>query len=394
MLERIVRVLSEGEFIECVRRRLVSLPDGNEAVSYAGILFPIRQPGAYIEVSGDRHLIEEVSPLKSGAPVNHTIRLYMDDSGNSARLMVDGDVVVRDYVASVLAEASVFVKAEPIMDIPASDGRCYDWCFELGKDDLSTELKYHVGMLCDVLYPSSGQAESRLMPRGQVSTLGLTSANVEPTEGGLQQLKSTSQAASPEDLKQTEACRLVVTRLRDLVSVNPSHSIREGDPLSTINIAKWRKRVVDGPRIANELFDDLVKAGKERGQLNQQLEGVTRERDHLQIRVAKKVSVSKVLGEIFPEVEFLRDSTTIIDEQFSSVRMLGSSLKAILRDDPSTRENPVKGRRSGWFEVHVATGTRSNGRVYFHRVTTSKVQVLVSLKVDQKHDMEWIRSLP
>jgi hypothetical protein len=393
MPECIVRVLSEGEVIDCVRRRMISLPDGRNAVSYAGILFPVQRPGSSIDLSGDRHLLEQVSPLESGAPVNHTIRLYMDDSGSSSRLMVDGDVVVRDYVASVLDEASVFAKAAPAANTPAADGRCYDWCFELEKDDIAAELKHHVDVLCLALRPA-GRTEAGLMQRGQADTAGLTSANVEVSSDGLRQSRSSSRAAVPEDIQPSATCRLVIERLHALLSVNVSRGAGGESPLSAINIAKWRERVVDGPRFAVELFEDLVKAGEVNSRLNQQLDGVTRERDRLQIRVVKKVSVSKVLGEIFPEIEFLGDSATVIDEDFSSVRMLGSTLKAILRDDPSTRENPVRGRRHDWFEVHVATGTRSNGRIYFHRVTPLKVQVLVSLKVDQKHDTEWIRSLP
>jgi hypothetical protein len=392
--ERIVRVLSEGEFVECVRRRLVSLPDRRDAVLYAGILFPIRQPGSYIEVSGDRLHFEEVSPLESGAPVNHTIRLYMDDSGSCARLMVDGDMVVRDYVASVLDEASVLAKAEPITKATASDGRCYDWCFEFEKDVLAAEVKRHVDMLGDTPHHHTVHAEELLLPRGRAGTESLSSANVEVSRDGLRQLRSPSTTASPESTQPSATCALVIARLRDLLSVNVSNDAGEESPLSALTIAKWRQRVADGPRFAVELFEDLVKAREGNGRLNQQLEGMTRERDRLQIRVAKKVSVSKVLGELFPEIEFLGDSATVIDEDFTSVRMLGSTLKAILRDEPSTRENPVRGRRHDWFEVHVATGTRSNGRVYFHRVTPLKVQVLVSLKVDQKHDTEWIRSLP
>lgn len=393
MPESIVRVLCEGEFIECVRRRLVSLPDGRDVVLYAGILFPIRQPGSYIEVSGDRHIVEEVASLESCAPVNHTIRLYMDDSGSSSRLMVDGDVVVRDYVASVLDEASIFAKASPAANTPAADGRCYDWCFELEKDDIAAELKHHVDVLCLALRPA-GRTDAGVMQRDQAGTAGLTSANVEVSSDGLRQLRSSSRAAVPEDIQPSATCQLVIERLHALLSVNVSKGAGGESPLSAINIAKWRERVADGPRLAVELFEDLVKAGEENSRVNQQLDGMTRERDRLQIRVVKKVTVSKVLGEIFPEIEFLGDSATVIDEDFTSVRMLGSTLKAILGDDPSTRENPVRGRRHDWFEVHVATGTRSNGRVYFHRVTPLKVQVLVSLKVDQKHDTEWIRSLP
>ena len=393
MPESIVRVLCEGEIIECVRRRLVSLPDGRDAVLYAGILFPIRQPGSYIEVSGDRHFLEEVSPLESGAPVNHTIRLYMDDSGSSSRLMVDGDVAVRDYVASVLDEASVFAKAAPAANTPAADGRFYDWCFELEKDAIAAELKHHLDVLCAALHPA-GRTDAGLMQHGQAGTAGLTSANVEVSSDGLRQVRSSSRAAVPEDIPPSATCQLVIERLHALLSVNVSKSAGGESPLSAINIAKWRERVADGPRFAVELFEDFVKAGEVNSRLNQQLDGMTRERDRLKIRVVKKVSVSKVLGEIFPEIEFLGDSATVIDEDFTSVRMLGSTLKAILRDDPSTRENPVRGRRHDWFEVHVATGTRSNGRVYFHRVTPLKVRVLVSLKVDQKHDTEWIRSLP
>ncbi|MCE9632138.1 MAG: hypothetical protein K8S94_15660 [Planctomycetia bacterium] len=393
MPECIVRVLSEGEVIDCVRRRMISLPDGRDAVSYAGILFPVKRPGSSIDLSGDRHLLEGVSPLESGAPVNHTIRLYMDDSGSSSRLMVDGDVVVRDYVASVLDEASVFAKASPAANTPAADGRCYDWCFELEKDDIAAELKHHVDALCAAL-PLAGRTDTGLMQRGNAGTAGLTSANVEVSSDGLRLVRRSSRAAVPEDIQPSATCRLVIERLHALLSVNVSKGAGGESPLSAINIAKWRERVADGPRFAVELFEDLVKAEEVNSRLNQQLDGMTRERDRLQTRVVKKVSVSKVLGEIFPEIEFLGDSATVIDEDFTSVRMLGSTLKVILGDDPSTRENPVRGRRHDWFEVHVATGTRSNGRVYFHRVTPLKVQVLVSLKVDQKHDTEWIRSLP
>lgn len=392
MPECIVRVLSEGEVIDCVRRRMISLPDGRDAVSYAGILFPVKRPGSSIDLSGDRHLLEEVSQLESGAPVNHTIRLYMDDSGSSSRLMVDGDVVVRDYVASVLDEASVFAKASPAADTPAADGRYYDWCFELEKDDIAAELKNHVDVLCAAL-PLAGRTDTGLMQRGNAGTAGLTSANVEVSSDGLRLVRRSSRAAVPEDIQPSATCRLVIERLHALLSVNVSKGAGGESPLSAINIAKWRERVADGSQVAVELLEDLITAGDENSRLNQQLADVTRESELLRVRISRKLSVSLLLAEIFPEIELVGDSAVVLDEHFSSVASLGKVLRAIVGNDAAVRTNPVRGSRSSWFEVRVSTGERSDGRIYFHRQSPDKFQMLVSFKPDQKHDMSWIRSL-
>lgn len=372
MPESIVRVLSEGEFIECVRRRLASLPDGRDAVLYAGILFPIRQPGSYIEVSGDRHIVEDVSPLESGAPVNHTIRLYMDDSGSSARLMVDGDAVVRDYVAAVLDEASVVAKAEPTTSTPASDGRRYDWCFEFEKGHLAAELKQHFGLCVEA-------------PPHKHGTAGLTSANIEFGEDGLPHLREVS--------AESDVCRLITTRLRTLLSVNIARRGHAQHSLSTIDVAKWRQKAVNGPRLAEELFEELSKADQIIKRIHQDKAALIEERDLLQMRVAKKISFSSVLNEVFPEIDFIRNSKSVIDTTFTSVKSLGAMLRDIVNVKPEVSRNVIRGARTEWYELHVSTGQRGDGRIYFHRVSPSRIQVLVSLKEHQKADTAWIRGL-
>jgi hypothetical protein len=372
MPEIIARVLMEGDFVECVRRKRLPLPDGREAMLYAGFLFPIRQPGPHIDVSGENYPFEDVTLLESGAPSNHTIRLYMDCSGNNARLMVDGDAVVRDFVAATLDEAAVLAEAIDTLNAPADDGRRYDWCFEFEKDPLAEELKQ-----------SLGEPNATLL-RGDDGD-GLTSANVEVSAGGLKQVRELS--------VESDACRLITARFRNLLSVDTTRRGSGGGSRSAVDMAGWRQQVKNGPQIAKDLLELLTATEHTVRQMDREKADLIRERDRLQIRVSRKVSVSAVLAEVFPEIDFVRDSALAIDNDFSSVRMLAFTLKAILSNDPSTRTNPVRGAKTEWFEVHVATGTRSNGRIYFHRVSPSQVKVLVSFKVDQKHDTTWIRSL-
>jgi hypothetical protein len=232
------------------------------------------------------------------------------------------------------------------------------------------------------------------MQRGNAGNAGLTSANVEVSSDGIRQLRSSSRAAVPEDIQPSATCRLVIERLHALLSVNVSKGAGGESPLSAINIAKWRERVADGPLFAVELFEDLVKAGEENSQRVQQLEDITRERDHLRVRLANKLSVCKLLAEIFPEIEFVRDSADAIAQHYKSVKGLSRMLRRILDNDATIRNNPVKERRPDWFEVHVSTGSSDDGRLYFHRVSPSKVEVFASIKANQKNDLKWIRSLP
>jgi hypothetical protein len=372
MPEIIVRVLTEGEFVECVRRARLTLPDGREALRYIGFLFPIRQPGPHIEVTGERYPLEEVTLLESGAPPQHTIRLYMDCSGVKAHLMVDGDAVVRDFVAATLDEAAVLAKTVDSVDGPADDGRRYDWCFEFEKDSLAEELKHALG-----------EPNATLL-RGDDRD-GLTSANVEIEEAGLKQIRGLS--------VESDACRLITARFRNLLSVNTNRRMGGGGSRSAVDIAGLRQQVKNGPQIAKELLDLLTACEQTVRQIDREKADLIRERDRLQLRVTRKVTVSSVLAEVFPEIDFIEDSAETIDDHFSSVKKLAFMLKAILSNDPKTRTNPVRGAKTDWFEVHVATGMRDNGRIYFHRVSQSNVKVLVSFKVDQKHDTTWIRSL-
>lgn len=372
MPELIVRVLMEGEFVECVRRDLLPLSDGRHAVLYAGFLFPVQQPGPHIDVSGDNYPFEDATLLESGAPVNHTIRLYVDCSGSTARLMVDGDAVVRDFVAATLDEAAVLAKSVDTSKVPADDGRRYDWCFEFEKDPLAEELKHCLGEPV-AAPPRSGNRD------------GLTSANVEVRADGLKQVRGLS--------VESEACRLITTRFRNLLSVNATRRGGGAGSRSAVDMAGWRQQVKNGPQIAKDLLDLLTASEQTVRQMDREKADLIRERDRLQIRVSRKVTVSSVLAEVFPEIDFINDSAETIDDHFSSVKKLAFVLKAILSNDPTTRTNPVRGAKTEWFEVHVATGTRSNGRIYFHRVSQSNVKVLVSFKVDQKQDTVWIRSL-
>jgi hypothetical protein len=393
MPEIIVRVLTEGEFVECVRRKRLSLPDGREAVLYGRSLFPIRQPGPHIDVSGDNDVIEDVTRLESGAPINHTIRLYLDCSGGTARLMIDGDAVVKDFVAATLDEASVFAQEVNVLNVPADDGHLYDWCLEFEKSAFATELKRQLDTLSAARHDRFCRSKAPSTAATQAANAGLTSANVEVTQSGLRRPESPEHVPATEELNQLAECNVVIERFRQLLSVDAPHAVREGSPLSAAKIATWRERVADGPKIANELLEELIAAEGQARELTQELDDVVSERDRLQLRVRKKLSMSKVLSETFPEIQFVEDSTEVIDENFSSAKSLGSVLRAIVNDDPATRTTAIKGATQTWYEVHVATGKRSNGRVYFHRSSNSKIQVLVSFKGDQKQDTALIRSL-
>lgn len=352
MPEIIVRVLTGGEFVECVRRRRWALPDGRAAVVYAGRLLPIRSPGCHIEVSDDFFPLEEPTALESGASINHTIRIYLDCSRNTARLMVEGDAVVRDFVAATLDEAAVLAKTVDTTCDTADDGRCHDWCFEFEKDHLATELKHYFG-------------SHIAAPSYRSSVAGLTSANVEVRQDGLNQVRGVS--------AESDACRLITTRLRDLLSVNAAQRGRDHKSRSAIDMAKWQQQVVNGPKMAEELFEELGKADHIIQRVNREKAALTEERDLLQIRVAKKVSFASILAEVFPEIDFVRDSSATIDQTFTSVKSLGSALRAIMNDAPEMSRNPIRGARTDWYEVHVATGRRSDGRIYFHRVSQSQV---------------------
>jgi hypothetical protein len=394
MPEIIVRVLTDGEFVECVRRRREPLTHGRGAISYAGWLYPLRTPGPHIEVSGERLPLEELASLESGAPVTHTMRLYVDCSGGRARLMVDGDSVVRDFVATTLDDANVSADVDYDRGKPADNGRRYDWSFEFDKDDLAAELKHSLDLLAIASGVSPDPADPSPFSTLESSSGGLTSANVLVAQAGPKQIHDRLKAQATGGRKPSDVCCLVTGRFRDLLSMNITRGSRKDDSAVALDIAAWRQRVANGPRITEELLEDLHKVEQKANRLTQDVAALTQERDRLQLRVVKKLSAASVLTQVFPEIEFVRDSEAVIDEDFSSFKSLGSVLKAIVNNSPETRLNPIRGRRHDWFEIHVSTGSRDNGRIYFHRVTPLKVQVLVSFKVDQKQDTVWIRSLP
>ena len=393
MPEIIVRVLTEGESVECVRRKRLSLPDSREAVLYAGSLFPILQPGPHIEVSGEKHPVEHIASFESGAPANHTIRLYMDCSGSTARLMVDGDAVVRDFVAATLDDAAVLAKTVHALNTPADDGHCYDWCFEFEKDRLAAELKHYFGD--PYIPPTQLKSLTDATQTHGVDSLGigLTSANVTISKDGLQ-LLSPSPQKTVGTIQQPDYCHhLITARFRELLSLNAARRESEAGSRSAVDMARWRQQIVNGPKIAEELFAELERASQTIQLLQQEKADAIRERDTLRIRVTKRVSVSSVLAEVFPEITFVQNSTSIIDQHFSSVKALGGKLRAILNNAPEMSRNPIRGARTDWYEVRFSTGSDGDGRVYFHRASQSNVYVLVSLKEHQKSDTAWIRGL-
>jgi hypothetical protein len=393
MPEIIVRVLTEGEFVECVRRKRLSLPDSREAVLYAGSLFPILQPGPHIEVSGEKHPVEHIASFESGAPTNHSIRLYMDCSGSTARLMVDGDAVVRDFVAATLDDAAVLAKTVEALNTPADDGHCYDWCFEFEQDRLAAELKHYFGD--PYIPPTQLKSLTDATQTHGVDSLGmgLTSANVTISKDGVQQLSPSPQEAVGTIQQPNSSHHFITACFRELLSLNAARRESEGGSRSAVDMARWRQQIVNGPKIAEELFAELERASHTIQLLQQEKADAIRERDTLRIRVTKRVSVSSVLAEVFPEITFVQNSTSIIDQHFSSVKALGGKLRAILNNAPEMSRNPIRGARTDWYEVRFSTGSDGDGRIYFHRASQSNVYVLVSLKEHQKSDTAWIRGL-
>jgi len=223
--------------------------------------------------------------------------------------------------------------------------------------------------------------------------MGLTSANVTVSKDGVQQISRSPQDAVVPIQQPDASHHFITARFRDLLSLNAARRESEAGYRSAVDMASWRQRIVNGPKIAEELFDELERAIQTIQLLHHEKVDAIREIDTLRIRLTKKVSVSSVLSEVFPEITFVQHSASIIDQHFSSVKALGSKLRAILNNAPEMSRNSIRSARTDWYEVRVSTGSDGDGRVYFHRASQSNVYVLVSLKEHQKSDTAWIREL-
>lgn len=100
-----------------------------------------------------------------------------------------------------------------------------------------------------------------------------------------------------------------------------------------------------------------------------------------------------VLEVLLPRIKLLRDSRDIVLFGYSSRQGV---YHALLQLDRSTRELPsawksVQGT-SPWIERHLSDGQSNTGRVYARLDRTDRRwEVLISYKVDQPQDIDWLR---
>lgn len=138
--------------------------------------------------------------------------------------------------------------------------------------------------------------------------------------------------------------------------------------------------------------------------LQQQYESVCAERDSLRQQVSEVSELPDSLGErrtssaeqlicdmfkgIMPDVEFLKGSIELIATYLADPAVAIQRIRQVVFD----KQNGTSVRAAkGWSEMRFSTGQDDSGRIYFRRIKECGYQILVSLKENQEHDIDYLK---
>ena len=330
-----VTIVESDRPIETRRCRLVHLADGTRAALWRGLAWPI-DAGERIDVAGP------ASPLLPEAPPPDP-RFGLIDGDEEAWLVLEGSVTVRDAAVTALRHAGVGVlRSGPWLGDPV-DGVVGANFIRFARPQVSDLRQAIVKILEDTVTAASARPEPADRMRALMVELtemraALARAQTAPSESRLQ----------PSAEAEAELARVQQENAALLQEITDLHR----------QFAEIPPARPEPNRAAGRLQDEIA----------------------------------TLLASLRPDLQFLRESVTVLTGEFADRRGLYRALIE-LGSDALGRAWKKMHAAPGWWERHVSNGQDDSGRLYVRRVERHW-EVLVSHKSQQARDLAWLARCP
>jgi hypothetical protein len=331
----VVTIFDADQPVETRRCRLVHLPDDTRAALWRGLAWPIGT-GDRIDVAGPAFPLLPQDPPASP-------RFGLVDGAEEAWLVLEGSVTVRDAAASALRHAGVAVlRSGPWLGDPV-DGVVGANFIRFARPQVS-DLRQAVAK---ILENTVTAASERPDPADRMRAL---TVELMETRAALARAQTTPRESRPQPSAEAEA------ELARLQQEN----------------AALLQQITD-------LHRQLAEAPPARPEQN-------RAAGRLQDEIAT------LLASLRPDLQFLRESVTVLTGEFADRRGLYRALIE-LGSDALGRAWKKMHAAPGWWERHVSNGQDDSGRLYVRRAA-GHWEVLVSHKSQQTRDLAWLARCP
>lgn len=449
MTTTLFKVRKDGRYITSARRSLRRLPDGRTGVSWDGTVYPLHEPGPYIELTdvgcrwyhtspweaaADEEQTSNESDAANASEVAQPITFCFDYSGRHAYIMMSCSRAERDALFPLLSHWQLTLLGYGPASRPASDGQLYDWYLRLShehakqfEENLKAWLKtgadpaYGADEGDDALATKAEEEASETIsdatndPAPALSTLMETLTPFLWPEAPPRSDEEDAQDAMLQELRQqvqqwsdlAKNFQSTKHQLGDLAaelqpypaSGHDSSSQGQQPSAETLfsqlrehkeKIQSLQQAVAQQVAEYEELFklyDEKCSQSSEQGQLVRQLEAKAHKLTQRLDRITR--FTEEFVADMFPDCEFLRDSLRIIVDELRKPTGFIRRLSAFLQGNADAVTDTVR-RAEGWKELHFSTGENDSGRFYVSR-NGNRFRILVSFKEDQLEDIEWLR---
>ena len=330
--------------------RAVALPDGSQAAVWRGLAYPVCN--GVIDVGA-----EGIPPAvcHNPEPANSRLSYALRGTADGLYVMLQGSVTEAEMAAAKLRGFGLTVARLGRYlgeGIPGFDA---DWFLRLTADPTDDVQEKIAAVLGG---PPAWRDERGLRERLLAAQLELALERDAEAKATLSRL----QAAQGETALQGEAAALSRAEAdaeRQLREVAEAHAREAQLRVNELEAERAALRAPPGKRSDRAIADEFD-------------------------------AVREVL---LPRIKLLRDSRDVVVFGYSSRQGVYQALSEI---DRSTREIPtawksVKGA-SPWIERHVSDGQDNTGRAYARLDRSDRRwEVLISYKVDQTQDIDWLR---
>lgn len=337
-----VRVLDGGEPVEVAALARIRLPDGRPGVVWRGQAFPLAADGS-IDIAGPYATPAECTPWR---PLATDWSLV--EGEEECALLVSGGALERDRVAAALrAEGIAVLRSYPVLD-PALEA---DWVVRIARPRGSPDpVERITAVLGSAMHTERGESTD-LRLRLLEARLADLVAERDRLRAELAALRDASSRARPSSADVGQQGELEQARAR-IAELEGRLASARPEPRPPVPFEQPAERL--GKRLRAEVEDVLA---------------------------------------AFPRLTLVADSLLTLVTDFRDRRAVYRVLAALDRGEPlQPRFKPVRGRE-GWHECHVGTGHDDSGRIYVARAADGAWLVLVSVKEQQRRDIERLREL-
>jgi hypothetical protein len=316
--------------VEVRRCRLVPLRGGARGALWRGLVWPVG-PDDTIDIAGDASPLLQMSG--TSAP-----RFGLIDGAEEVWLILDGSVIDRDAAASALRKAGVTVlRSGPWLGDPV------DGVVGTG--------------FVRFIRPSNGDLRSVIS-----GMLGATS-------------KSFSAQGEPAERARALEIELLRTKA-ELASLRAQHRT---SPEAISN---------DGHTLARLEVENGLLLNEVSSLQHQLAETVSARPDSARPFGRFQDEAAVLLTSLRPDLQFLRDSMTVIIGEFADRRAFYRVLLELSSHALPRSWKKIHGA-AGWWERHCSNGQDDSGRIYVRQLC-ERWQILVSHKTQQARDIAWL----